>query len=366
MSTILQSSNGDIPQLSDLPLPPLQLVNPSFSGPRMTPEQMIYFYSPEEWEDFIREWATTLSYVQIKRLGGPNDHGVDVAGFKTERGFEGAWDCFQGKHYDDALRPSDAHPEILKVLHNVVQGYYLLPDQYVFIAPKGCGSTLNRRLSKPAELCSEFVKALDSGGTLTKHLSAEEIQGIRDRAQATDFSLFRSLELPDLIRAHQSTSYHPGRFGTALPARPLIDRPPVEHALVEATYVNKLVDVYRELEPTACSDPSSVIAHPRYGAHLQRQRESFYSAEALRVYARDAVPEGTFEALQEDIYDGVIEVVEARHENGMGRLGAVLNQSVQIELAAHALISVSRLNDRKGICHMLANADRLTWVEHHE
>ena len=33
------------------------------------------------------------------------------------------------------------------------------------------------------------------------------------------------------------------------------------------------------------------------------------------------------------------------------------------DLGAHTLISMSNLKDRQGICHQLANADKLTWVD---
>ena len=105
-----------------------------------------------------------------------------------------------------------------------------------------------------------------------------------------------------------------------------------------------------------------MTAHQKYGPHLQRQREAFYSAEALRLYARDSVPDGTYELLQGDVYTGVIDTAEADHASGMDRLRAVLTQSGQLDLGAHSLISVSRIEDRQGICHQLANADRLTWV----
>lgn len=80
------------------------------------------------------------------------------------------------------------------------------------------------------------------------------------------------------------------------------------------------------------------------------------------MYARDSVPDGTFELLQGDVYSGVIDTAEADHASGLDRLRAVLTQSGQLDLGAHALISVSRIEDRQGICHQLANADRLTWV----
>ncbi len=44
-----------------------------------------------------------------------------------------------------------------------------------------------------------------------------------------------------------------------------------------------------------------------------RQRERFYHAESLKNFARDTVPTGTFDALQDEIYHGVIDVCEDYH-----------------------------------------------------
>ena len=79
--------------------------------------------------------------------------------------------------------------------------------------------------------------------------------------------------------------------------------------------------------------------------------------------ARDAVPDGTFEALQEDVYDGVIDVVEADHPSGMDRLTAVLQHVTALNLGQHALVSITKPNDVKGICHQLANESRLSWMK---
>ena len=363
------SAKGSAPQLDDMPVP-TTLVSPSpaLVGSPVPPAQRIYFYSPDEWEIFITEWATGLavSYRQIKRIGGTGDRGVDVAAFKTARGLEDSWDCFQAKHYAGSLTLSDAIPEMLKLFRGVVDAYYVLPDQYVFVAPRGCGSSLNRLLSKPTELRKKFLEAVDSRGPATRGLDEATLQSIRDLAATSDFSMFRSLELNEMLDVHRTTPYYAARFGTALPARPPVGQTPTAPTPVEAVYVKKLVDVYNEQDPVACSDTESVTAHAKYGAHFQRQREAFYSAEALRLYASDSVPDGTFELLQGDVYTGVIDTAEADHASGLHRLRAVLSQSGQLDLGAHALISVSRIEDRQGICHQLANADRLTWVGNDE
>ena len=364
MSTNSDAPDGDAPELTEL-VPPTPLGAVSLMGPAVTPQQRIYFYSGDEWELFIREWATGLadSYIQIKRLGGSNDQGVDVAAFKTEDGFEGAWDCFQGKHYAVALTLSDAVPEMLKIFVGVVAGHYVMPDRYAFLAPRGCGPTLNRLLSKPTKLREDFLKQLEVGSTHISGLAADTVEAIRALAAETDFSTFQSVEILDALEVHRTTPYYTARFGGPLPSRPPVGVPPEGLAEHEARYVRKLFDAYAEKQPADVLHEASLSSHPQFGEHFQRQRISFYSAEALRLYARDSVPEGTFEALQDDIHGGVVKVAEASHACGMDRLRDVLTLSTQLDLSSHALVSVSRLDDRKGICHQLANEDRLTWTE---
>ncbi len=357
--------NGGCPELLDFRPPAVSTSVPL--APPVTPAQRVFFYSPDEWEIFIVEWANGLaaSYRQIKKLGGPGDRGVDVAAFKTDRGLEGAWDCFQAKHYEGSLSFSDVFPEMVKMFHSVVDSYYCLPDRYVFVAPRGCGSTLNRLLSKPTELQDKFLRQLNKSGAIKKKYGEQVLESIRELAASIDFSIFQSLELDEMLEVHRATPYYATRFEMPLP-----DRPPVEHAPVtpkpdEAVYVQKLVDVYNEQDPVSCSDVDSVTAHAKYGSQFQRHREAFYAAEALRLYARDSVPDGTYERLQDDVYIGVIDTVEANYSSGLARLQAVLAQSVSLNLHSdrHRLISVLNLEDYHGICHQLANADKLTWVD---
>lgn len=363
-----QSPSVDTPPvLSDLPSPAPMVALPTLAGPSMTPQQILFFYSPDKWEDFIREWATGLatSYVQIKRLGGSGDHGVDVAAFKTVQGFDGAWDCFQGKHYAKSLAPSDAWPEILKVFLSVVNKHYRMPDAYYFLAPQGCGGTLDRLLSKPSDFRQKFLAELAKTEKGCAASLKDDVRAqVRALAEKTDFSMFRSVQLPDALETHRKTSYYVARFGGALPARPLGEPPPDELQEKEARYVAQLVDVYAEQAPAEPVGQDTVSAHPTYGEHFKRQRISFYSAEALYRHTRDSVPEGTYKALQDDMHSGVVEVAEASHATGMDRLTQVLTAATSVQLDGHAaLLSVSRVDDRKGICHQLANEDRLTWVK---
>ncbi|WP_324014429.1 ABC-three component system protein [Microbacterium sp. JZ37] len=334
-------------------------------GPRLAPRKVIQTYDPDEWEIFIEEWANGLSskYVRVQRFGGSGDRGVDVAGFKTDRGFEGEWDCFQGKHYDKSLTPSIAWPEMLKVfLLPVRTPAYKLPSSYSFIAPRGLGTHLAHLVSSPTELRAKFLEQVESSTAKPfRELDSKDRSAVRALATATDFSMFGSVEVLALIDQHRMTPYHSARFGGGLPARPASEGPPQEVGPQELVYLTKLVHAYQERYSTVATIASAEV-HDKAGVHLQRQRESFFRAEALRTFARDRVLPNTFEGLQNELFDAVIETAEAEHPDGLERLRRTLEQAVNAQLSTNALIQVTEPADRRGICHQLANDDRLTWV----
>lgn len=352
------------------------LTRPSMSVPStlavdpVPPKHRIYFYSPGEWEEFILEWATGLgedgqgnAYVQIKRLGGSGDAGIDVAAFKSSQQLEGPWDCFQCKHYANELTFGDAAKEILKVLWHVNAGDYVLPDRYLFLAPKGAATSLNRLFSTPTKLRAKFLENLKQGKPLVKSLNSDHIDMLRTLAAGIDFSLFQAVQLHEVLDVHRRTHYHAVRFGTPLPQRTTPVEPPEVVAETETRYVAELRRVYSEKDSTGIDETAALSEHPTHGRHFQRQRVSFYRAESLRMDARDGVPEGTFEALQGDVYDGVIDVVESNHPSGLHRLTAVLTHSTALSLGQHALVSITKPDDIKGICHQLANDSRLSWTK---
>lgn len=354
--------------VSDLrpPTPPTVLTAAHAEhGPRIAPRKVIQTYDPDEWEVFIEEWATGLSpkYIGVRRFGGSGDRGVDVAGFKTDRGFEGEWDCFQGKHYDKSLTPSNAWPEMLKIfLLPVLTPLYTLPSSYSFIAPHGLGTNLAHLISTPTQLRSKFLEQVESSGAKPfKELDDAIRNAVHALASATDFSMFGAVEVLTLLDQHKATPYHAARFGGGLPDRPTTEDPPQSVSSEELVYLTKLLDAYRERYVTVDSI-TSAEAHTKAGAHLQRQRESFFRAEALRTFARDQVPPNTFEGLQTELFDAVVETAEAEHTDGLERLRYTLEQAVNAQLSANALIQVTEPADRRGICHQLANEDRLTWV----
>lgn len=370
--SVTASTSGETPKLEPdqylQPLPQPPMLSPAnaaalLAGPRLTPKQHIWFYSPDEWEEFILEWAVLLpDYVAVRRFGGTNDRGIDVAGLLSQFGLEGAWDCYQGKHYDRPLEPADARVEILKIFCGVVGGHFVMPRKYRFLAPKGCGPGLDRMLSTPSKLKAYFFDNLDPAKPANRNLDKVLLDRVKDLAGKTDFSIFGSEDLDGVIAMHRRSPNHLVRFGGQLPSRPQPDAPPDEVAQHETRYVEQLMEVYNERFPGNDFDPSLAASSHHTSDHYLRQREAFYTAESLRVFARDSVPEGTFAALQAEVFDGVIESCDQLYINGFERLSGVLAVAGSLQLTANALIAVAEQRDRKGICHQLANEDRLIWA----
>lgn len=347
----------------DLAAPDVQALGLG-SGPPVPPEHRVYFYDPDQWEQFILEWVHALhsDYVQVKRIGGSGDQGIDVAGFLTSDNFEGDWDCYQAKHYVGALAPATAYAEMLKMFGHVTMGHYILPRNYYFVAPRGAGSTLNRLISHPTEFKEKFLTAISDGTPLVGSIAEDTLTAVRELAAATDFSMFAATQLTELLTGHAKTRYHAFRFGTALPQRGPVDAPPAELESSEARYVEELLRLYREATGSTVMSVADLQHHTDHSNHFRRQRRAFYSAEALRMYARDSVPPGTFDRLVDHIHDGVIEVAEADYPTGRERLTAVLTQATNVQLDSQRLVEMTGPEDRRGVCHHLANDHRLKWV----
>ena len=181
--------------------------------------------------------------------------------------------------------------------------------------------------------------------------------------EAFDLSIFDSKTALQVINDHRPSPYHAARFGGGLPPRPAADQPPEDIAPSESRYVAHLLSAYADNTKQQVSDIEALKAWPKLQQHYVRQREAFYTAENLRVFSRDSVPPGTFEALQEDIYTGVIDVHDADHPCGYTRVCKVTQAARDLQITANALITCSDPKDRDGICHQLANEDRLQWTK---
>ena len=359
-------------KLRDIEPPPAPAApvtaNRAIHGPSFRPQQQILLYSAAEWEEFIQEWAhfcLKKLYTQVQRLGGAGDRGIDIAGFADRQKFQGVWDNYQCKHYDHALRPTDVWPEFGKILWYSFKGEYSVPRRYYFVAPLGVGTKLGGYLADVAKLKMALIAAW-STNVRREITETEEILlegGFLSYVEAFDFSIFDSKSPLQIIEDHRQCPYHAARFGGGLPDRPTAEKPPEEIAPTESRYVAQLLSAYADYAKNPIPDLQSLESWAMLSGHFRRQREAFYHAESLRIFARENAPPGTFEDLQEDIYTGVIDTHDANHPNGYERVCMVTKAARELQITSNALIPCVKPKDKDGICHHLANEDRLQWTK---
>lgn len=325
----------------------------------------VQIFSPDDWEGFTEEWASSLTgYAIVRRFAGSGDMGLDVAGFTDAAGFSAPWDNYQCKRYDHPLRPADIHVEIGKIIYYSWQGEYTVPRRHYFAASKDIGTTAAKLLLDPNKLRESVRQAWEK--QCRHHITATADVALTDDFlsyfDAFDFTIFSSKSVLELIAQHGSTKYHAIRFGGGLPPRSAPHAPPAEPAAHESRYIRQLLDAYGDHLGQQVPDLAALAIQPPLQRDLSRQRERFYSAEALRNFSRDTVPEGTFDALQEEVFQGVVDICESSHSTGFERMKATVSQAAQVASTSNPLAPATRVQDRQGICHQLANEDRLRWM----
>lgn len=336
-------------------------------GRLVPPQQQILLYESGEWESFIQEWVhfQRSQYVKVVRFTGANDMGIDVAGLADAAGLQGIWDNYQCKHYAKALTPSVALPEIGKLLWHAFNEEFAPPRKYYFMAPKECGLKLKKLLLDAPVLKAKLIASWDErcAASITSTTKISLDGTFLAYVEAFDFSIFTFKTTLELIDEHRKTPYFAVRFGGGLADRPPADQPPPAPADTESRYLQQLFAAYGDHKKLDVKGLGCLNSWPELGEHYNRQREFFYHAESLRNFARDNVPPGTFEELQDEVYAGVADLATTKHDDALALLNTTTQTAAELPLTANGLISVTRIQDKRGICHQLANADRLIWVK---
>lgn len=345
------------------------------SGIPIPPVRLLQVLSAQDWESFTEEWLTgckaKYDYHMIRRYTGPGDLGLDVIAFTSELGFEKPWDSFQCKHYDHPLEPNDVYGEVGKIIYHSFlrtppfNQTHRTPRNHVFVAPKGVGIKVGRLLRDPSRFKDTVRSKWDSHCVpkIATGLVAPLTGKLLEYFDSFDFSIFGDRTGVELVGEHAETIYHAPRFGGGLPQRADIAPPPIEPTSAESPYLKKLLNAYANHLGLSAFTKDAFTQHPGLRLHYDRQRELFYSAESLRNFARDRTPPRTFDALQEDIYNGVVDTCDSEHADGLQRLRETVSAAAKIDIGGNPLVGVARVSDKQGICHQLANDDRLTWTK---
>jgi hypothetical protein len=287
-----------------------------------------------------------------------------VVGFVDPPGGAAAWDNFQCKHYSSPLTPGDVWVELGKLCYYTFTADYSVPRHYRFVAPHDVGPRLRDLLMKPDDLKKGLIS--NWPGHCEPHITDVmqiPLDGkLLDYVKAFDFSIVGYAPLLEVVEQHMQTPFGPTRFQLRLPPRPDAPLPPDDLQPGEIRYVEKLLDAYSEAEQRPFAQANEIEQFPKYNRHLKRSRQWFFQAEALNRFSRDHCPLDEFDRLKQQVHDGVVDVVERVYAHGFERVCATTDRAADLVLGNSTLAPVTTVGDKKGICHHLANEDKLDWV----
>ncbi len=341
-------------------------------GKPLEPIKKLQVISEDDFEDMVREWAVDYlqrKYVKVRRCGGSGDMGRDVIGYEVynKRDNQVIWDNYQCKYYDKALSPGDIWLELGKLCYYTFKGHFTVPRSYFFVAPKGVTTALGNLLDSPDDIKKE-LKSKWKGSCERKITEKNKIVLAGDLSNYIDnfdFSIFNYIDPQELIKQHSQTRYFFYRFGGMQAIRPEPLSPPEEVTKDELPYIRKLLEAYSDNHKLKALDLKELSSHDKYSNHLDRQRKSFYSAESLMRFERDTLPPGAnaFEDLKDEIYEGIIDILESDHEDGFERVKKVCQTARTLNVPSYPLRYSLKNSDLSGICHHLANENKIkNWV----
>lgn len=335
-------------------------------GTRIVPIKKIEVFYPEEWEQFIEEWLDLrkAQYLYIEKLGGAGDMGRDVVAYiedpKTNNNYK--WDCYQCKHYNSPISPTNVYKEFAKIIYYSFKKEYPVPQKYYFVAPKDCGTSLSKLLNNKSQLKNAIEENWKKYCEKEISNSPIKLEGnLLTYFNSFDFSIFDKIQRKIIVEEHKAHPNHLTRFGGSLPDRPKLTDEDIPEDIKshELTYVNNLLNAYNSTGTVSVSKVEDIKGI--FVNHFKRARQGFHFAEQLRVLYRDNLPLNTFEDFQDEVFNGIMNTIESIHKDGFEKVKAVEDKAQQVQITSNPLKDVSNLQDRTGICHQLSNNGKLNW-----
>ncbi|SFF07254.1 hypothetical protein SAMN05428981_11446 [Bacillus sp. OV194] len=339
-------------------------------GKTIEPIKRLQVISPDDFEDLVREWSCGYlkdNYAKVRRCGGAGDMGRDVIGYvEYDKRKNLVWDNFQCKHYNSALSPSKVWIELGKLCYYTFIGEYSVPRKYYFVTPNGISTKLSNLIDNPIKLKKQLVSEWNDK-CRTKITAGKNIDLVGDLLQyveSFDFTIIDDIDPQKLIEQHAETRYFFYRFGGIHKTRPEPLEPPKNINANEVLYVKKLLEAYSDNHKSIIKDISNLSEHVAYHQHFLRQRKSYYSTDSLMRFERDTLPPGVnaFDDLKQEVYDGIIDTIESKHVDGFERVKEVCRVARSLNTPSYPLHSSIKGNDLVGLCHHLANEDKISWV----
>jgi len=334
-------------------------------GEPIPPAARVRLMAPTEFELLVKEWVKTCSkkYFGHEHFGGAGDMGRDVAGWLDKHKCLGVWDNYQCKRLGDPLTPTDIWPELGKIFWHVSLGDYVMPRAMKFFCSAGIGTKAKHLFSNAeklrAGLITNWSKYVENG--ISETASVPLTGALQSLVQSTDFTIFGSLPVDEVLEDIKSTAFYIATFGGGFPKRPTATEPPADVLPHEANYTEQLFSVYSERLSKLINQLSDLPSGTFERKHFNQMRRQFYSAEALSEFVRELTEQGTFANFQQDILNAVWPVLSDDHPTSFNRLQKTLSSAAVVPQGSNAIYLVAEALDKQGVCHQLANTGQLDW-----
>jgi len=333
----------------------------------IVPLDKVNIMDEDSFEKFTLEWLYGCKkdkYSSIKKIGGAGDKGRDIIAYYDD----GTVDYYQCKHYKSALSPTNYYLELGKLCYFTYMKEIPVPKAYYIIASNDVGPSLQDLIDDSSKLLSALLENWD---TYCKTKISKKIEVILDESflsyiNSFDFSIIETYPIAQVVDEHLDTIYGNIRFGGRKIELPIPLTPTNSIEPEEMTYISALLEAYSDELNIQIDTTKSLENYSKYFEHLNRQRKDYYRAETIRRFVRDTLTDSSqFETLKNEIYDGIIDTHEQYYSSAYKRLIADLKQSTMVNTSKCLLDSKLHcigVSERKGVCHMLTNDNRLRWV----
>lgn len=155
-----------------------------------------------------------------------------------------------------------------------------------------------------------------------------------------------------------------------LPKPVALDIPP-EISATEMVYVSAILEAFAEDSGVLLVSQDELISkseYAKYKRQFDRYRREYYAAESIRESIKDTKllkDKDYFEELENEAYDAVIDKVEEPAATSYDRMTKVLSHATTITLSSllARIPNWVRSNEKKGLCHILVNEERVKWKD---
>lgn len=327
----------------------------------LEPLKRLHCMDEDTYEELISVWAYSClkRYQQVYRVGKSGDKGRDVIAFIDESLF----DLYQCKHYDHSLSYSDLRGEMGKLITYTFKKDFPIPNKYYIMCPNGVSQSFwDLKDNKTKQFKDSIINDWDEIKIkVGKKHCIDLSDDLKAYIQNFDFSIVKYKDENSFIEEFRHSPYYFYYFGGGFNLIKRVQiKVPSDLQKHESNYIKHLLDAYSENFGHQVTETN--IAG-KYVKHLSLSRANFYSAEEVKLASRQASPPDVdeFEHLKDNIEQHIGFDMLEEYKDGYDKVNHITAQAKLYDAETSLIKNILDSNSKAGICHHLANEDRLIW-----